>query len=124
MNKIILLLCVLLSLTTGNAYAMIKPDVLYKSLELTAVSVEDDTDNTRASIAFVEYYPKYNINRYLVFTKTHERYIYCQQREVDWIGRNVNHVLRIGDRIFNIEYSKRVMTYCWVDSKRYENPIV
>lgn len=124
MKKFIIFIGILLGLLTSNVHAMIQPDILYKSLELTAASVEDDKRSKRASIAFIEYYPKYNINRYLVFTKTAEKYIYCQQRTLEWMGKDVQHVLVIGERTYYIEYSKHILTYCWVDSKRYENPII
>lgn len=124
MKKFIIFIGILLGLLSSNVHAMIQPDILYKSLELTAASVEDDKRSKRASIAFIEYYPKYNINRYLVFTKTAEKYIYCQQRTLEWMGKDVQHVLVIGERTYYIEYSKHILTYCWVDSKRYENPII
>lgn len=123
MKKFIIFIGLLLGLLTSNVHAKIQPDILYKSLELTAASVEDDKRSKRASIAFIEYYPKYNINRYLVFTKTHEHYIYCQQRTTEWQGKDVQHKLTLGERSFFIEYSKQLLTYCWIDNKRYENPI-
>ena len=121
---LIILATIWLTFNSVCATAKIAPDVLYKSLELTAESIVTEQDTHRATIAFVEYYPAYNINRYLVFTKTTEKYIYCQQRTVEWVGKDVHHTLTIGERVYYIEYSQRVLTYCWVDSNRYENPIV
>lgn len=120
----ILFIFAILGFTAGCAKASIAPDILYHSLVKSAESLETAEDTQRVSIAFVEYYPAYNINRYLVFTKTAEKYIYCQQRTLDWLGKDVQHTLTIGERVYYIEYSQRVLTYCWVDSKRYENPIV
>lgn len=120
----ILIALVMLSFTASCAKAMIASDILYHSLVKSAESLETAEDTQRVSIAFVEYYPAYNINRYLVFTKTTEKYIYCQQRTLEWLGKDVQHVKTIGERTYYIEYSKHILTYCWVDSKRYENPII